>query len=241
MKFYLRPTSAQLEFRCKTPIGQDYTGFTGFLSLQNFLRPSANFFMQCNNLHSFVKIRVPQGSQRSFLAGRNSYHTNPYIRKSKRRLKMAYEKKKAETEKTVTPKATVKQATANKTVTEMTATKKPSAQDEAAKKASPPKKVTADGKTVTKKAPATTSHPTTRATPLPSPEDTSSPGTRPAPSSQSPAETEPPAAAVGSEERLVMIEEAAYYKAEKRNFAPGFEAEDWAEAEREIDEKLKKQ
>jgi hypothetical protein len=37
---------------------------------------------------------------------------------------------------------------------------------------------------------------------------------------------------------MAMIEEAAYYRAEKRNFAPGFEAEDWAEAEREIDEKI---
>jgi hypothetical protein len=37
-----------------------------------------------------------------------------------------------------------------------------------------------------------------------------------------------------------MIEEAAYYKAEKRNFEPGFEAEDWVEAEREVDEKIGK-
>jgi hypothetical protein len=38
------------------------------------------------------------------------------------------------------------------------------------------------------------------------------------------------------EERLHMIQEAAYYRAEKRDFAPGHEVEDWAEAEREIDE-----
>ena len=31
-----------------------------------------------------------------------------------------------------------------------------------------------------------------------------------------------------------MIEEAAYYKAEQRNFAPGFEDLDWFEAEKEI-------
>ncbi|QVL49677.1 MAG: DUF2934 domain-containing protein [Thiocapsa sp.] len=35
-----------------------------------------------------------------------------------------------------------------------------------------------------------------------------------------------------------MIHEAAYYRAEKRRFAPGHEVEDWAEAEREIDELL---
>jgi len=37
-----------------------------------------------------------------------------------------------------------------------------------------------------------------------------------------------------------MIEDAAYYKAVKRNFEPGFEAEDWVEAEREVDEKIGK-
>jgi hypothetical protein len=41
---------------------------------------------------------------------------------------------------------------------------------------------------------------------------------------------------VSDEERLHMVHEAAYYRAEKRNFAPGHEVEDWAEAEREIDE-----
>jgi hypothetical protein len=42
-------------------------------------------------------------------------------------------------------------------------------------------------------------------------------------------------AKASSEERLHMINEAAYYRAEKRRFAPGHEVEDWAEAEREID------
>lgn len=31
-----------------------------------------------------------------------------------------------------------------------------------------------------------------------------------------------------------MIREAAYYRAEKRGFAPGLEAEDWAQAEAEV-------
>lgn len=31
-----------------------------------------------------------------------------------------------------------------------------------------------------------------------------------------------------------MIAEAAYYKAEKRNFEPGHQVEDWLDAEREV-------
>jgi hypothetical protein len=37
-----------------------------------------------------------------------------------------------------------------------------------------------------------------------------------------------------------MIREAAYYKAEKRSFTAGNDAQDWADAEREIDELLAK-
>lgn len=33
-----------------------------------------------------------------------------------------------------------------------------------------------------------------------------------------------------------MIAKAAYYKAEKRGFAPGYEKQDWLEAEAEINE-----
>jgi hypothetical protein len=36
-----------------------------------------------------------------------------------------------------------------------------------------------------------------------------------------------------------MIQEAAYYKAERRGFEPGWETSDWAEAEQEIDKLLK--
>ncbi|MTW21005.1 DUF2934 domain-containing protein [Allochromatium palmeri] len=43
-------------------------------------------------------------------------------------------------------------------------------------------------------------------------------------------------ATVSEDVRQDMIREAAYYKAEKRRFAPGHDAEDWAAAEREIDE-----
>jgi hypothetical protein len=35
-------------------------------------------------------------------------------------------------------------------------------------------------------------------------------------------------------EREQMIAQAAYYRAQKRNFAPGHELEDWLEAEAEL-------
>jgi hypothetical protein len=41
------------------------------------------------------------------------------------------------------------------------------------------------------------------------------------------------------EQRRRMIREAAYFKAEKRGFAPGHELDDWLEAEEEIDNKLR--
>ena len=44
-----------------------------------------------------------------------------------------------------------------------------------------------------------------------------------------------PEAAGRSAERLRMIAEAAYFRAERRGFAPGGEAEDWLTAEAEID------
>lgn len=44
-----------------------------------------------------------------------------------------------------------------------------------------------------------------------------------------------PEGAAGDTERGRMIAEAAYYRAEKRGFAPGADLEDWLAAEREID------
>lgn len=38
--------------------------------------------------------------------------------------------------------------------------------------------------------------------------------------------------------RQMMIAEAAYYRAEQRNFTPGFEEFDWLEAEKEIESRL---
>jgi hypothetical protein len=44
-----------------------------------------------------------------------------------------------------------------------------------------------------------------------------------------------PALPAGDEDRARRVAEAAYYRAEKRGFAPGWELEDWLAAEREID------
>lgn len=51
------------------------------------------------------------------------------------------------------------------------------------------------------------------------------------------AEVEPVGAmksAPSESELRKMISEAAYYRAEKRGFAPGLETEDWREAEAEV-------
>jgi Protein of unknown function (DUF2934) len=42
------------------------------------------------------------------------------------------------------------------------------------------------------------------------------------------------------EERREWIAMAAYYKAQARGFAPGYESADWREAEREIEARLGK-
>jgi hypothetical protein len=43
---------------------------------------------------------------------------------------------------------------------------------------------------------------------------------------------------VTAEQRLQMIEFAAYLRAEQRGFLPGYEAADWLAAEMEVDLKL---
>lgn len=47
-----------------------------------------------------------------------------------------------------------------------------------------------------------------------------------------------PRSEVSPEERRCMIAVAAYYRAERRSFAPGGELEDWCAAEAEIDQRL---
>jgi hypothetical protein len=41
-------------------------------------------------------------------------------------------------------------------------------------------------------------------------------------------------------DRNAMIADAAWFRAEKRGFAPGHELEDWLAAEREVDARLKR-
>jgi hypothetical protein len=43
-----------------------------------------------------------------------------------------------------------------------------------------------------------------------------------------------PGTAIGVHEREMMIARAAYFRAEKRGFAPGNELQDWVEAESEV-------
>jgi hypothetical protein len=47
-----------------------------------------------------------------------------------------------------------------------------------------------------------------------------------------------PASFVGPGQRAALIAKAAYYRAEKRGFAPGHETEDWLAAESEVDARL---
>lgn len=46
------------------------------------------------------------------------------------------------------------------------------------------------------------------------------------------------AAFIEPDQRLAMISDAAYFRAEAREFCPGHEMEDWLAAEREIDQIL---
>lgn len=50
----------------------------------------------------------------------------------------------------------------------------------------------------------------------------------------------PAGAVIPPQEREQMIARAAYYRAERRGFAPGYELEDWLEAEAEVDASLRR-
>lgn len=55
------------------------------------------------------------------------------------------------------------------------------------------------------------------------------------PAGKAPARVAPP---IDPERRRALIAEAAYFRAERRGFAPGHEAEDWLAAEIEVDTAL---
>ena len=52
---------------------------------------------------------------------------------------------------------------------------------------------------------------------------------------ESPSATAPPASPAGTAGRLELIAVAAYYLAQRRNFTPGHDLDDWLAAEREVD------
>lgn len=120
--------------------------------------------------------------------------------------------------------------------------------------AAPAARAMPDPKPVSSNRAAKASNPDTKSTPTPlkgtaaakgsTTEASVAPATGPRTSAHPPLQEKPlnlqylAETAVG--ERLAMIRDAAYYKAEKRGFAPGHETQDWAEAEREIDELLAK-
>jgi len=126
--------------------------------------------------------------------------------------------------KTGAPAPATKKAPAKKTVTRKTAgaTRKTAV----TKKTTPVTKKTLARKTVARK--------TTPEAAVP----------EAAPSVSQPLDQRPvrlePAAEVTPEERWRMIAEAAYYRAERRNFAPGRAVEDWTAAEAEVDELLRR-
>lgn len=132
------------------------------------------------------------------------------------------EDKKVVTKKTAKKKAAAAKKTvaaaAEPAVTKTMPTKKAPAPAPAA----PVTKKTAAKKTVTKKAVA-------KKAPVKA---------APQPPLQDRAVTLKPVSEVTPEERYRMIEEAAYYRAEKRGFEPGHEEEDWAAAVAEIDAML---
>jgi hypothetical protein len=62
---------------------------------------------------------------------------------------------------------------------------------------------------------------------------------KPAPRRKSPArKAQSTARFVDPEQRTALIAQAAYFRAERRGFAPGHETEDWLAAEAEVDARL---
>jgi Protein of unknown function (DUF2934) len=119
-------------------------------------------------------------------------------------------KKKAAAKKTAGKKLTGKSMAGKKTAKKKTAKKKSAKKISVTKKAAK-KKITAAGKASVKRTGKT---------------GVKSPVTDALPNS------------INLEERWNMIAVAAYHKAEKRGFVPGYELQDWAEAEKEIAELL---
>lgn len=92
-----------------------------------------------------------------------------------------------------------------------------------------------------KAAPAAKSAASAKKAPVPAKAPAKPAETAPAPAkpaAKKPAAKAPAKAMVSAEERYRMIAEAAYFIAEKRGFAPGNHAADWAQAESDIAARL---
>lgn len=64
---------------------------------------------------------------------------------------------------------------------------------------------------------------------------------KPKSSGRTPGKTRSPkATVVNGEEKRELIGKAAYFRAERRGFVPGFEVDDWLAAELEIERSLRK-
>lgn len=103
---------------------------------------------------------------------------------------------------------------------------KTAAGDSTTAKKAPAKTTPAAGKA--KKAAGKATKVAVAAQATPTPETTPEPG---------PA-TEPPRVEITAEEKLKMIAEAAYFRAERRGFVGGNPAEDWIAAEAEVEARL---
>ncbi len=80
-----------------------------------------------------------------------------------------------------------------------------------------------------------------KAAPLPEPKSKAKPAGEKARAKSAPAKKAQAGAKLARPDQAEidrMIAEAAYYLAEKRNFAPGFEEEDWAAARAEVEARL---
>jgi hypothetical protein len=110
--------------------------------------------------------------------------------------------------------------------------KKAARKTAASTKATPAKKVTKKAAVSAEKAPAKKAARKTAASAK------ATPAKKAARKSTATPKANIPSLNITSEERWKMIAIAAYHKAENRGFAPGGELQDWAEAEKEIDDLL---
>jgi len=102
-------------------------------------------------------------------------------------------------------------------------------------------KSTTAKKAAAKTAPAASKPKETAAAAQAKPTPETAPEAAPEASGESGTASEPPAAEVTPEQKLQMIAEAAYFRAERRGFVGGNPTEDWVAAEAEVEARLSQQ